>query len=844
MNKLLLRSVSALVFLAATTASAQVRLVNMVPNSRSGETNQDAEPTITVDPLDFNRMAGSAFTWDNLDASPMVTATAPIFVSTDRGNTWVLAFIVPSKVGATFPTGDINIAFGGTLSGAPTHTTSWLYGGTLSSATAGRPMTVLRAQDPFDPAVMTTLDTRSGNVDQPHAAARTAATGEDKLYIGFNSGFSCIAPSRRSATVDLSQDAKITAPTLSTTVIESRNNACQNGFAQVPAAHLDGTVYAAFIHDWCGSCNTPRMVVVRDDNWGIGATPFQALTDPSDNLPGRFIAPAMTLASGVMGQNRLGASNVSIAVDPRTSDRVYVAWGDSGGANSETIHVRRSTNRGVDWSPSDILTATNAMNPQIAINDLGTVGVLYQQVVSGRWETHFVRTTDADATTFDTPGLSLATQDATTPAATFSPYIGDYASLVSAGHNFVGMFSASNFPDKANFVASVQYQREVDWVNHKLFTDASHTTEVAPSIDPFFFEVSIPVPQIQVPGDITFDRTCIGAKSTKTLNVCNTGKDDLIVNAITSSSPSVTVTTPSSSYPVTISHDFCFPFQAKFDAAAAGSQTATLTIPSNDPTTPNTSVAVSASGSEPDIRITGSPNFGTVSAWGPGEKTLKVCNTGGCDLAVTSATLGCTDFALVNNPFPAIVSHDFCLDLVAKFTPTRLGLRTCNLSVASNDPDTPVVNQTLTAHTPPFWSLHAGLVAPHGALSSTVRHGPTFNLDYVYPWRPRWAWDVRFGISTFEGQPGQSDTKLSTLSANVRYTQNPGAPAQVFFNAGLGMYHFDPGSVEGGINLGVGLNIPLNPRFALEATYNYHTTLTTSPTLRFSQFQLGLLVSF
>jgi hypothetical protein len=477
----------AAVFLAITAVlpvAAQVRLVNMVPNSRSGETNQDSEPTITVDPLNRNRMAGSAFTWDNLTGTSMTTATAPIYVSKNNGNTWTLAFIVPSKVGAAFPTGDINITFGASLSGAPGHAT-WLYGGTLSSATSGRPMTVLRAQNAYGTAVMTTLDTRTGNVDQPHAIALTAMTGEDKLYVGFNNGFGCVAPGGRSATVDTSQNAKIAAPTLTTTTIEARDTACQDGFAQVPAAHLDGTVYAAFIHDWSGS---PRMVVVRDDNWGIGPTAFQALTDPSDGKAGRFIAPAMTLPAGEMGQNRLGASNVSIAVDPRDSDRVYVAWGDSGGPNSETIHVRRSLNRGVDWSTSDLLAVTNAMNPQIAINDVGTVGVLYQQVVSGNWETHFVRTVDPDSSVFDTPGVLLAKQSASTPTATFWPYIGDYASLVSAGRNFVGMFSTSNYPDKANFLKGVKYQREVDWSTHKLYTNAAHTTEVSPSIDPFFFE--------------------------------------------------------------------------------------------------------------------------------------------------------------------------------------------------------------------------------------------------------------------------------------------------------------------------------------------------------------------
>src|SRR5271168_5274078 len=75
------------VLACAAVSPAQDRLVNMVPNSRSAETAQDSEPTITVDPNNSSRMAGSAFTWDNLTGSPMATATAPIYVSTDGGNT-------------------------------------------------------------------------------------------------------------------------------------------------------------------------------------------------------------------------------------------------------------------------------------------------------------------------------------------------------------------------------------------------------------------------------------------------------------------------------------------------------------------------------------------------------------------------------------------------------------------------------------------------------------------------------------------------------------------------------------------------------------------------------------
>jgi hypothetical protein len=351
-------------------------------------------------------------------------------------------------------------------------------------------------------------------------------------------------------------------------------------------------------------------------------------------------------------------------------------------------------------------------------------------------------------------------------------------------------------------------------------------------------------PQIQVPGDLNLGKTCLGATGAGTLNVCNTGKSDLIVAAITSSNPKVSVTAPSSGFPVTISHDFCFPFQVTLQPTVKGPQPATLTIPSNDPNKPSVMVQVSGDGTEPDIQVTGSTDFGVASAWTPAERTLAVCNTGGCPLSVASASVGCSDFTLIHNPFPATIAPGSCLDLAARFTPALPGLKVCTLTIASDDPDMPAVNRTLTARTPPSLSLHAGLVNPQGVLKNDVRQGSTFHLDFVYPWKPRWAWDVRLGSSRFDGRPCCGDVSVSTLSSNAKYTFNPASPVHVFLNGGLGLYHFNPGDFEGGGNLGLGLNVPVGHRFSLELTYNYDWAFTASPELKFSQVQLGLLVSF
>ena len=479
---------------APPRAIAQTRVVDMVPAGRSGETNADVEPTLAVDPSDYSRMVGSAFTWDNLTMAPMTTALAPVYVTTDRGATWTLVPIVPSSVGAAVPTGDINPFISGQLSGAPLHSVGWLYTGVLSLATGGAPMVVLRTADYLDPATaMTPVDTETGSVDQPHSTVLTSF-GADKVFVGFNNNYGCGAPSGKTATVDQSQSGAAATPTFNLDLVESRTSSCQDGAATVTAAHLDGTVYTALTHDFGGS---PKMVVVRDDNYGAGAPPFSALTDPSDSAAGRFATGAFVIPSGIMGNNRMvAASNVSIAVDPLDSDRVYLAYGDAAGG-TETIHVVRSINRGKDWS-TDLLTVGNAMNPGIAINAFGTVGVFYQRLVSTNWESHLVRTTDADATVFDTPGLTLANTPIVPTTFPFNSalqmQLGDYASLRAAGKNFFGMFSTGNTPNTANFPNGVIYQRQVDWTTHKLYADAAHTVEVAASVDPYFFEVDALTP--------------------------------------------------------------------------------------------------------------------------------------------------------------------------------------------------------------------------------------------------------------------------------------------------------------------------------------------------------------
>ncbi len=831
-----LMAAAALVFAAAPAALAQVKVVDMIPKAMSNETNFDTEPYVNVNPADPRLIAATAFL-----LTPLGSPNGPLLVSFDGGATWETKNVIPSSSGG-LNTFDATIGFNSAGTA--------FYTGILRDSTVD--LEVQRTTDLTFATPLTILNTPRGT-DQPYLYARTVTgppdAGKDRVWVGNNEG----AAGPASATIDQSLDSGIPTPTFAQVRADAGSPVGRDNYQVRTVANADGHVYAAFYRrrgSIAGGYNAD-VVVVRDDNWGLTSPAFRSVVDSVTSVAGQNVAVSTpvsdTLGSSVALGSEWWGGDLYLTVDPSDSSRVYVSYSDSRPGAARTLHLRRSTDSGQTWG-ADLITTPSAKNAAIAVTPQGTIGYLYQQLAGAspnlRWQTHLRRSTDGGASWDNVTLATFPAEGSGSPGG--SRIVGDYLNMVAVGEDFYGVFSSYNDLVNATFPAGVTFlrNRTLDGDPSPRLLGDDGVTTVNPSIDPFFFVAKGPQPQIQVPGNVDLGNTCVGSKSAGTLNVCNTGKADLKVSAISSSNPGFSVTAPSAGFPVVISHDFCFPFQVVFDATTAGPQTATLTIQSNDPDHPSIGVTANGSGGGPDIRVTGSPDFGVVSAWGPGEKTLRVCNTGTCDLSVASAAVACADFTLINSPFPAVVSHDSCLDLVVRFTPTRQCPRACNLAVASNDPDTPVVNRTLTARTPALFSLHAGLANPHGAFHGVAKQGSTFNLDFVYPFQPRWAWDVRLGRSKFDGRAGHPDTDVASLSANARFTLNPGAPVHVFLNAGLGGYHFDPGNFEGGGNLGLGLNVPVGRRFALEATYNYHWVLTASPTLQFDQIQLGLLISF
>ncbi len=155
-------------------------------------------------------------------------------------------------------------------------------------------------------------------------------------------------------------------------------------------------------------------------------------------------------------------------------------------------------------------------------------------------------------------------------------------------------------------------------------------------------------------------------------------------------------------FPIILGPDAHVGIPLQFKPTVFGPQVATFRVTTDDPDQPTIDIDVAGDSPPPDIGVTGSTDFGVVCPDEQAEKEFHICNFGLSNLEVSSVSFvpPCDDFEIVNNPFPRPVSHDFCVPVTIRYTPTEVGTHTCTIRIVSNDPDTPVIELTVTATTP------------------------------------------------------------------------------------------------------------------------------------------------
>jgi hypothetical protein len=286
----------------------------------------------------------------------------------------------------------------------------------------------------------------------------------------------------------------------------------------------------------------------------------------------------------------------------------------------------------------------------------------------------------------------------------------------------------------------------------------------------------VDMPEIQVPSPPNFAASCLGETTRAPVLVCNTSPGDLIVNSITSSNPQFSVTPPSGGFPITISHDFCFPVEVAFTPTGVGAASTNLAIASNDPTFPSITVAATANVGRPTAvtMIADTGNFGEFCAKPNAfrDLDLSINNSGSCPLLVTgiSSSLPSEFEAPQVALFPLKIAPGDTAAVPIRFHPTTPGSKNGVFTISTNDPTTPTKTVNVSGSAPPQY----------------VCEPPTFA-----------AIDAAIGPTWGTGRTG--NYTFSTSGIVVK----PFGPENTFAAQVQGAYWFYPGRQEGQLDAGL-----------------------------------------
>lgn len=206
---------------------------------------------------------------------------------------------------------------------------------------------------------------------------------------------------------------------------------------------------------------------------------------------------------------------------------------------------------------------------------------------------------------------------------------------------------------------------------------------------------TVPPTSITIPGPLNFPDTCVGTTSQQTLDVCNDGNGTSnlqVYNILDPGNTQFAVTQPTSGYPVNIGSNFCFPFQAQFTPTMTGAISSQLTISSSDGAEPLFRLPVSGNGLQQGIAtiMAAGGNFGHACVGSHTDLILTISNTGGCDLSVSGILSSSPEFLLATTvSFPLTIHSGVSLQIPIRFQPLSAGPKMANITVMSNDPNTP-----------------------------------------------------------------------------------------------------------------------------------------------------------
>jgi len=185
----------------------------------------------------------------------------------------------------------------------------------------------------------------------------------------------------------------------------------------------------------------------------------------------------------------------------------------------------------------------------------------------------------------------------------------------------------------------------------------------------------------------SFGNVCLGGFADQPLVINNAGPCPLSISAITTTpaefeAPSV------ASFPLVVAPGTSVAVPIRFRPSAFGSLSGSVTIISDDPTSPHT-VSLFAIAPPPRLvlSLADTGNFGRCCIGSFADEPMLLSNNGACMLTVTAITSSSGEFLVPEVlSFPLTIEAGNAVSVPIRFAPTSLGPKSATITVASDDP--------------------------------------------------------------------------------------------------------------------------------------------------------------
>jgi hypothetical protein len=190
-----------------------------------------------------------------------------------------------------------------------------------------------------------------------------------------------------------------------------------------------------------------------------------------------------------------------------------------------------------------------------------------------------------------------------------------------------------------------------------------------------------------------FGDVCVGNFADQTLTINNSGFNELLISAI-SVSPTTDFAAPGvSSYPLAVAPGGSIDVVIRFQPSGLtlGSQTATVTIFSNELFSPHT-ITVTGNVVTPRLTllIANDGDFGKICTGRFVDEPLILSNSGRCPLSVTSITSSSAAFVVPSVlSYPVRIAPGGFVPVPIRFSPIAVGAAAATITVISDDPASP-----------------------------------------------------------------------------------------------------------------------------------------------------------